>query len=174
MKSLLEQLGKFQDMPMSLPPLADWNPELSGVMDMTIKANGDWLHEGEVIHRERLVRLFSTILRKEEDGYFLVTPVEKWQIQVEAHPFIISLAQTTKIEHGSQVIRVVTNVGDEFEIGANHRLVSHEGSVPYIEVRDGLTAILGRNVYYQLVESAYERSDGSYCIDSNGESYVIG
>ncbi len=74
-----------------VPPGFDqWNPPLSGDMDLVIKSNGVWLHEGDPIRREPLVRLFSTILRRENDGsYYLVTPVEKWRIKVEKAPFLV-------------------------------------------------------------------------------------
>ena len=75
------------------PPVEQWDPPLSGEIDIRILADGSWLHEGEPIRREALVRLFASILRREDDGaYYLVTPVEKWRITVELHPLVVEAA----------------------------------------------------------------------------------
>ena len=164
----------------SLPPLHLWNPELSGDMDMRIAADGNWYHQGSIIQRKRLVKLFSTILRIEEKDYFLVTPVEKFRIQVDDMPFITTLVD--KIDADQQTIMFTTNVDDQVIVNDEHEIrvdidpVSDEPR-PYLHVRDGLYALIHRNAFYQLVEWAVKKKiDGanSLVIDSQGKSFVLG
>lgn len=140
-----------------IPPLERWQPAFSGEMDLTIAADGRWIHEGTVIARPRLVRLLSTILRREQDGEcYLVSPQEKWRIHVEDRPFLIVDAEQ---ERDAWTLR--TNVGDQVVLDAIHRLTPSETPsgemVPEVPVRFGLAARLNRNVYYRLVESALTR-----------------
>ena len=137
----------------AIPPLEGWHPPLSGEMDLCIRADGRWWHEGEPIARGRLIRLLSTILRREDDGaHYLVTPVEKWRIQVEDCAFLIVDA-----DHHDGVWTLTTNVGDRLSLDADHRLrLDHD--IPSVPVRFGLAARLHRNVYYRLVEQAESRA----------------
>lgn len=138
----------------SLPPLEKWNPDFCGEIDLVIKRDGTWFHEGTPIGRARLVRLFSTVLRREGDDYFLVTPVEKMAIKVEDVPFIAVLMRQ---EGATQKLSFTTNVGDEVVAGSEHPIEfrkdreTGEGA-PYIEVRAGLEARIARAVFYDLVE----------------------
>ena len=166
------QLGKYLDMPSSLPPLELWKPELSGDIDMLIKANGVWLHEGQEIKREKLVRLFSTILKKEGKDYFLVTPVEKWRLKVDDQPFVAVLMHVIE-RGGKQVVQMITNTGDELELDNEHILVTDSHESPRVLVRSDMYARLSRNVYYALAELAEEKEDGFY-IKSNGLDFKIG
>ena len=166
------QLGKYLDMPSSLPPLDKWAPDLSGDIDMLIKADGTWLHEGDVIKREKLVRLFSTILRRENDDYFLVTPVEKWRLSVEDQPFVIVLMHAIEKE-GLQVVQMITNTGDELELGVNHDVITDTHESPKVLVRSNMYARLSRNVYYALAELAKEKGEGFY-VESNEIEFKIG
>lgn len=169
--SLSTQLGKFSGMKAQLPPVQDWAPELSGKIDIVIKKDCRWFHEGDEIKREKLVRIFSTILKREGDEFFLVTPVEKWQIEVEDTPFEVVLADINK-DQGKPVIRFITNTGDEVELGSEHPLVLDGGEIPQVEVRHGLMAKLNRNVYYQLAEEALEK-DGTYQVESGGDWFKL-
>lgn len=140
-----------------IPPVDRWNPTLCGDMDLRIATDGRWFHEGTVIGRPRLVRLLSTILRREEDGdYYLVTPQEKLRIRVEDRPFLVVDA-----EHERGVWTLTTNVGDRVELDASHRFILSETpsgeTIPEVPVRFGLAARLNRNVYYRLVEEAESR-----------------
>ncbi len=138
----------------SLPPVEKWHPEYCGEMDMVIKADGLWLHEGTPIGRAPMVRLFSTILRKDDDDYFLVTPVEKIKITVEDVPFIAVSLEVSGTGQAQQ-FKFKTNVGDEFVAGADHPIWFGKGEsalVPYVMVRAKLEAKLNRPVYYQLAE----------------------
>jgi hypothetical protein len=140
-----------------LPPVHLWNPAHSGEIDIVIRRDGRWVHEGAVIGREALVRLFSTVLRKDPDGFHLVTPVEKMRIVVEDAPFI---ATRVDAEHG--VLRFTTNVGDVVEAGPESPIrVEFDAQTgeprPYLHVRRGLEALIARPVFYELVEMADER-----------------
>jgi hypothetical protein len=139
-----------------LPPVHLWKPERSGEIDIVIRKDGSWVHEGGRIEREALVRLFSTILRKDPDGYWLVTPVEKLRITVEDAPFV-----ATRVDRVGDKLRFQTNVGDEVDAGAEHPLrveIDPAGEPrPYVLVRDDLAALITRPVFYELVEMAEPR-----------------
>lgn len=140
-----------------LPPVEKWNPAFCGEIDMRIARDGTWFHQGSPIGRRELVRLFSTILRKEDDDYFLVTPVEKMKIVVEDVPF---LAVLMDVEPGDpQHLRFTTNVGDEVIADRDHAIrvetdPETEAPAPYIHVRAGLEARIARPVFYQLADIA--------------------
>lgn len=154
-----------------LPPVEKWHPELSGDMDMVIRKDGSWWHEGVKIEREKLTRLFASILRKEGDEFFILTPVEKWRIQVEDHPFVI-----TMIESKDNHIEAITNTGDLLTIDEQHPLLLSQLDgelIPEMEVRNGLMARFSRNAFYDLAELATERSGGFY-ISSAGSEFKIG
>jgi uncharacterized protein len=160
-----------------LPPVHLWNPSHVGDIDIVIRSNGDWVHEGAVISREALVRLFSTVLRKDADGYCLVTPVEKMRIKVDDAPFV-----ATAVERRGEALVFTTNVGDEVEAGAEHpiRVERDDGTGeprPYVHVRAGLEALIARPVFYQLAEMASERETPEgpwFCVRSNGVWFAIG
>lgn len=147
----------------ALPPVHLWNPPYAGEIDIQIRRNGDWFHEGGKINRPEMVRLFASILRKEGDDFYLVTPVEKVKISVEDTPFVIvdlSIEGTGR----EKIIRFETNLGDRVVADAKHlvRLDPTDAApTPYIMVRDGLDARLDRKTYYRVVESAeIETLDG--------------
>lgn len=146
-----------------LPPVDKWNPPFCGNLDMRIATDGTWFYLGTPIGRPALVRLFSTILRRESDGsYVLVTPVEKVGLQVEDAPFIaVRVDASGKGE--SQTLTFMTNVGDTVEAGREHPLrVTFRGPEreprPYLRVRGGLEARISRAVFYELVGLSEERS----------------
>lgn len=144
-----------------LPPVERWNPDYCGDSFIRIARDGSWFHQGEPIRRPALVRLFSTILRKDDEGFMLVTPAEKLSIAVEDAPFI-AVAMAPSGEGDDQRLTFTTNVGDDVTAGPNHGLRfvpdSKSGApVPYLHVRRGLEAKLARPVYYQLVERAVMR-----------------
>lgn len=136
-----------------LPPVETWSPPYCGELNLVIRRDGRWVHEGTPIGRAPLVRLFSTVLRREGDRYFLVTPVEKLGIEVEDAPF---LAVGMRKEQGGGADRLIftTNVGDEAAAGPGHAIdmrPSGTGSAPYIHIRAGLDARIARAVWYDLV-----------------------
>ena len=146
-----------------LPPVHLWNPEFCGDLDMRIARDGTWFYMGTPIGRERLVRLFSTILRHDEDGkYYLVTPVEKVGIKVDDAPFL-AVAMKVEGEGRDQVLRFTTSVGDATVAGADHpmRFVIDAATgepAPYVHVRARLEALINRAVFYDLVELGVEEN----------------
>jgi hypothetical protein len=164
-----------------LPPVHLWNPAHCGEIDIVIKRNGLWFHEGTPIGREALVRLFSTVLRKDEDGIYLVTPVEKMKITVEDAPFVAVRVDRAKNEAGGEALKFLTNVGDVVEAGPDNQIrveMDPNGEPhPYLHVRRGLEALIARPVFYELVEMAQERetADGPQLgVSSNGAWFPVG
>ena len=160
-----------------LPPVHLWHPAHCGEIDIRIRKDGVWFHEGTPIGREALVRLFSTVLRKDPDGFHLVTPVEKVRITVEDAPFI-----AVRVDRDGEALRFLTNVGDEVEAGPDNPIRVEMDAVtgeprPYLPVRRGLEALIARPVFYELVELAEERDtpDGpTLGVASNGAWYPVG
>lgn len=162
-------------------PVHLWNPPFSGDLDMRISRSGEWFYEGSPISRIQLVKLFSTVLKKEDDDYYLVTPVEKWRIIVEDAPFVAVLLDS---EGGGDAQRLVfnTNVGEKVVAGPSnpirveYDLVTGEPK-PYVFVRDRLDALISRNVFYQLVELSEQRmlgSKGVLGVSSGGAFFSLG
>ena len=137
-----------------LPPVEKWNPTHCGDSEMRIARDGTWFHQGSPIGRPAMVRLFSTILRREPDGGFvLVTPAEKLDIAVEDAPFLaVEVRSEGEGEQRSLAFRL--NTGDLVVAGPQHRLRFEAGPHPYVEVRRGLDALVARPVYYELAEIA--------------------
>jgi len=164
-----------------LPPVHLWNPSRCGDIDIVIRSNGHWVHEGAPIGREALVRLFSTILRKDPDGFHLVTPVEKMRITVEDAPFIAVRVDQVRDAEGRPVLRFLTNVGDEVDAGPDNPIrveIDPETGEPrpYVHVRRGLEALIARPVFYEMVELAQERdlADGAtLCVQSGGAWFPV-
>ncbi|MBE0484865.1 DUF1285 domain-containing protein [Marinobacter sp.] len=161
-----------------LPPLETWHPELSGDMDLIITRNGEWLYQGAPIAREATVKLFATILRREDDGeYYLLTPVEKWRIKVEDTP-LLAHSLVRNGEGTERVLSITTNVGETLEIGPEHPLVVGQYSNtdeprPIVSVRHGVEARLVTSAFYDLVDLAEER-DGQLGVLSHGKFWKIG
>jgi uncharacterized protein len=160
-----------------LPPVHLWNPGHSGEIDIVIARDGSWRHEGARIGREAMVRLFSTILRKDPDGIWLVTPVEKLKITVEDAPFVAVRVDQVEGADGRPALRFTTNVGDVVEASADNpiRVETDAGGEPrpYVHVRRGLEALIARPVFYELVELAKAR-DGRLGVESNGAWFDLG
>lgn len=164
-----------------LPPVHLWNPEFCGDIDMRIARDGTWFYLGTPIGRKPMVRLFSTIIRRDGDDYFLITPVEKVGIIVEDAPFVAVLLEVQG-EGESQVLRFTTNVEDVVEAGAEHPLrvaidPATQEPAPYLHVRTNLEALIHRNVFYQLVDLSVTREiDGQRWMGvwSQGEFFRIG
>lgn len=165
-----------------LPPVHLWNPAHCGEIDIVIRKNGQWLHEGTPIGREALVRLFSTVLRKDPDGIYLVTPVEKMKITVEDAPFVAVRVDQVESDSGAEALRFLTNVGDVVEAGPENAIrveMNPETGEPhpYLHVRRGLEALIARPVFYELVELAQEREtpEGPHLgVTSNGAWFPVG
>ncbi|MCD2173742.1 DUF1285 domain-containing protein [Rhizobium sp. C4] len=154
---LAAMISRAADPARGLPPVDRWNPPFCGDIDMEIRADGTWFYMGTPIGREALVRLFSTVLRRDEDGKtYLVTPVEKVGIRVEDAPFL-AVEMTRTERDGEQVLTFRTNVGDIAEAGPEHTLrfeiAGERGELkPYLHIRGRLEALVSRAVMYDLVE----------------------
>jgi uncharacterized protein len=135
-----------------LPPVKQWNPEKSGDSEMRIAADGRWYHQGGEITRPAMVRAFSTLLRRDGDSYWLVTPQEKLSIAVEDAPLIA--------------------VEDLVIAGPDHAIEARP--LPYLHVRDGLWAKLARPVYYELAELALDEGHDPLGLYSHGIFFPIG
>jgi hypothetical protein len=172
-----------------------WNPPFCGDLDMRIASDGTWFYMGTPIGRPALVRLFSTILKREGGKHFLVTPVEKVGIQVDDAPFLAVEMQKERdtreegggLEEGGQeegrrgtLLRFRTNVDDWVNCDSHHRLrfepAADGGLAPYLHVRAGLWAKVTRALYYDLVDMGEERMvDGRemFGVTSAGEFFPM-
>ena len=162
-----------------LPPVHLWNPPFSGDLDMRIATDGTWFYLGTPIGRPALVRLFSTILKREDGKHFLVTPVEKVGIRVDDAPFLAVEMVKDQGEHG-RLLRFRTNVDDWVPCDSGHRLrfeMAEDGGLkPYLHVRADLWAKVTRALYYDLVDMGEQRMiDGRmmFGIESGGEFFVM-
>jgi hypothetical protein len=164
-----------------LPPVERWNPPFCGDIDMEIRADGTWFYLGTPIGRAPLVRLFSTVLRKDEDGRtYLVTPVERVGIRVVDAPFL-AVEMNSAEKEGEQTLTFRTNVGDVVEAGPDHPLrfvITGDNSElkPYLLVRGRLEALVSRAVMYELVALGETVPVGSvemFAVRSSGMVFPI-
>lgn len=156
-----------------LPPVHLWNPPRCGEIDIVIRRDGTWLHENAPIGRAELVRLLSTVLRKDPDGYCLVTPVEKLSIRVEDLPF-----RAIAVTENRGALRFTTDVGDIVDAGPEHpiRVETDPATgepAPALHVRADLWARIARPVFYELVERAAVE-DGRLTVRSRGAAFPLG
>ncbi len=159
-----------------LPPVDKWNPEFCGDLDMRIARDGTWFYLGTPIGRPEMVRLFSTILRKDGDDYFLVTPVEKVGITVDDAPFVaidFEVAGTG----ADQTLTFLTNVGDSTVAGPDAPIrVARDPETgepsPYVLVRANLEALIDRKSFYRLVEIGAHH-DGWFGLWSGGAFFGV-
>ncbi len=159
-----------------LPPVDQWNPTHCGHSGMRIGRDGVWYHEGAPIARPAMVRLFSTILRREPDGaHVLVTPAEKLTIDVETTAFK-AVAMRSEGEDGSRRIAFGLDSGDAVILGADHPLSvieTERGPSPRILIRHGLEAELTRALYYELAEIALAEGHDPPGIWSDGTFFTL-
>ncbi len=160
--ALLSQLNQSDsDSCKGLPPVEQWDPDFCGDMELVIKRDGNWYYQGTPIGRKRLVKLFSTVIKKEGDDYYLVTPVEKLGIQVEDKPFIVIRMTQQHTDEGVVL---------EFEDNCDNKIwltdpaqfwveidKETEEPSPYVNVRKNLSALVHRNIFYELVELSEEK-----------------
>jgi len=162
------------------PPLHLWHPALSGEIDIRISPNGTWYHEGDEIAREAIVRLYASILRREDDGeYYLVTPAEKWRIRVDLHPLLVTdvgwVDEGGANEGRGRVLRVTINTGKCLDIDEQHPLFLEPAmeNIAAVKLPHGLAALFSRNAWYRLVEMAEQHNDQVRVV-SDGRSYILG
>jgi len=157
-ESLTAQVGTHRDF--DSPPLHLWHPPLNGDIAIYIDSQGVWYHEGGKIERESLVRLFASILRREEDGqYYLVTPSEKWRIQVESHPLLVTDIDVLMVD-GVQVLQAILNTDRRLLVSNQYPLFldSAVGDIAALRLPHGLTALCTRPAWYRLVDLAEHRN----------------
>lgn len=158
------------------PPVHLWDPPDCGVIDIVIAADGIWHHEGRPIRRPALVRLFASILRREGGRYVLVTPVEKLEITVEDVPFLAVELRAEAAGTPDQALALRTNVDDWVLAGPGHQLVfvddGRGGLKPYVEIRDGLWARLGRPLLYELAALGEDAAAG-FGVRSRGAFFPL-
>ena len=162
-----------------LPPVHLWNPPFCGDLDMRIASDGTWFYMGTPIGRQALVRLFSTILKREGGKHFLVTPVEKVGIRVDDVPFL-AVEMVKDTDSRGRLLRFRTNVDDWVPCDSDHRLrfkaAADGGLTPYLHVRADLWAKVTRALYYDLVDLGEERIvDGRamFGVVSAGEFFAM-
>ncbi|MCF6316651.1 MAG: DUF1285 domain-containing protein [Marinosulfonomonas sp.] len=159
-----------------LPPVHLWNPDFCGDLDMRIARDGTWFYLGTPIGRPELVRLFSTILRRDGDGYFLVTPVEKVGITVDDAPFVAVDFEAAG-SGADQILSFETNVGDTVTAGPDTPIrVTRDPETgepsPYVLVRADLEALIDRKSFYRLVDIGAHH-DGWFGLWSGGAFFPI-
>lgn len=159
----------------------DWQPRHNGEIDIRIASDGAWYHEGRAFQRASLTKLFASVLRKEGDQYFLLTPAEKLSIHVEDAPFVASMLEVFD-ENGQQALVFTTNLGDKIVADKQHPIrVDVDGRNgeprPYIHFHDGLEALISRTAFFDLANLAVtiERDGRSYLtISSMGTEFELG
>lgn len=151
----------------AIPPVDQWNPTFCGKMNLTVKSNGEWWHEGSKINRDALIKLFASVLWREDGNYFLKTPVEKIQIEVEDAPLLVTHIEEVTSD-GKRYLTCMTQTGDVVVIDEQHPvfLRDYQGELrPYINVRWDLDALIHRNAFYHLLDS------GEF-VEQNGSTVV--
>ena len=159
----------------------DWNPHCQGEIDIRIAADGSWFHQQRRFQRDSMVKLLASILRREDEEYFLVTPAEKLRIEVEDAPFIATLVERVEAD-GRQAIVFTTNLGERIVADHEHAIrveidADSNAPRPYIHVRDGLDALISRSAFYDLLNLAQqtERDGAGYLsVTSLGEEFELG
>lgn len=158
-----------------------WDPPFCGDIDLLIKKDGTWVHEGKPIRRPAMVQLFASVLKREEDQFFLVTPVEKVGIQVEDCPFVVTEMDVLTDSDGEQQLQFTTNTGETVIANAEHTLTvttDPDSGEPHpsLHIRSGLEGLLNRAVFYRLVELAVpvDGSPDTLMVTSGGEQFLLG
>lgn len=158
-----------------MPPVELWDPPYCGELDIVIKANGDWFYNGTIFKRLALVKLLASVLKKEGEEYFLVTPVEKIKITVEDAPLLIT--QWRWLDDSQSEMTVSTPLGDEFVLNESHLFKINQQGELYVNVRRNLFAKVHRNVYYQWIDLAQEvktENGTELAFTSAGTTFSIG
>ncbi|MBK5264070.1 MAG: DUF1285 domain-containing protein [Alphaproteobacteria bacterium] len=159
-----------------LPPVDQWNPHHCGDSEMRITRDGIWHHQGSPIGRAAMVRLFSTILRREPDGrHVLVTPAEKLDIDVEDAPFL-AIELRSESEGSDRRLAFRLNTGDLVVVDKEHAIRMEDrghGMHPYLHVRGGLDALIARPVYYELANMALDDGGTPFGLWSNGAFFPM-
>lgn len=170
--SLFDQLRAAKEQ-----PIGDWQPRRIVELDIEVDAAGQWRHQGSGFQRQAIVKLFATVLRREGEEFFLVTPAVKYRIRVADAPFL-AVEMQVRATAGGQDLYFRTNMDEVVRADRRHPLFvaaarDRAEQYPYIAVRAGLHARITRPVYYQLAELA-EPSGGAYLLRSAGQVFRLG
>ena len=171
LKAIAKKAGRNFDS----PPLHLWHPPLSGDIDIQIDREGAWTHEGAKIARESIVRVFASILRREDDGeYYLVTPGEKWRISVELLPLIVTDIEQAQEEGGKAYLQLTLNTGKKVVVDSEHCLYLEHAmdNIAAVKLPHGLAALFSRNAWYRLVDMA-QIKEGRACVQSGSEVFFL-
>ncbi|VXA84611.1 conserved hypothetical protein [Acinetobacter sp. 8I-beige] len=150
----------------SIPPLDQWHLKHCGTMDLKVLANGEWWHEGQLIKRQAMIELFATVLWKEEDKFYLKTPVEQIEIEVEDEPLFVNQVDQVEIA-GKIYLQLTTTTQDVVIVDEDHPIFmrAFQGELrPYVHVRFGINALIQRAAFFHLVEM------GELSEDAEGEA----
>lgn len=153
----------------SIPPLDQWHPKHCGAMDLKVKANGEWWHEGQLIKRQSMIDLFSTVLWKEDGKFYLKTPVEQIEIEVEDEPLLVNSVEQIQLD-GLDYIQLSTTTQDVVIVDQEHPIFMREfdGELrPYVHVRFGINALIQRASFFHLIEM------GELMENQQGESILL-
>ena len=166
----LEEQLEFDKLESKLP-IHDWTPRLCGNIDILIKKDGSWWHEGDKINRKPLVKLFASILRKESDGdYYLVTPQEKWRISVELLPLVV-IALETNNSPDHPCLNVTLNTEEVVPINNKYKieLENKAEGIASVTLWNGLSALFNRPSWYDLVNLC----NSDFLVESRGERFNL-
>lgn len=170
-QDLVKQINKTK-----LPPVDTWHPERQGEIDIRIRRDGVWFHEGSEIRRKSIAKVLSTVLKREFDEHYLVTPGEKLRIEVDDVAFTAVDFEAMGSGRDQQIV-FKTNLDDVVLLDADHRLlVGHNlkyGFTPYLHVRNGLHARLLNDVFYRLADYVECAEADPLVIWSAGERFVV-
>ncbi len=163
---ILKSLNDYDDA--TFPPVHLWNPPLCENTSFSIDIKGDWYYNGSIIGRQRLKKLFSTVIKKEQDDYFLVTPIEKIKIDVEIAPYIIN-----DFEYDSVKKEIIfhTNFDYSFPLNNDHELTlkTYKGKeYPVVKVRSSIEGLINRSVFYKLIDIGINQNN-----NNEGKDLVI-
>ena len=153
----------------SIPPLDQWHPKHCGAMDLKVLANGEWWHEGQLIKRQAMIELFATVLWKEDGKFYLKTPVEQIEIEVEDEPLFVNQVDQVEIA-GKIYLQLTTTTQDVVIVDEDHPIFMREyqGELrPYVHVRFGINALIQRAAFFHLVEM------GELLENEKGESILV-
>lgn len=170
LQDVLQSLEQRKKAPTEL-----WDPPYCGELPIRIDEEGNWYYQDSRIQRIELVRLFASVLARENDDYYLITPAEKVKITVEDAPFLI-VGWDYISDTDPTVMQLTTNIGDRLPLSPDHPLLLKD-NYPYVDMGQGLFAKVHRNVYYQWLESVATESGDSakqLIIQSAGQAFVVG
>ena len=173
--SITKIANDLQGQRKKFPPVNEWNPELCEGQEFFINREGDWFYNNSPIKNNKLVNLFSTVLRKDSEDYYLVTPVEKVLVRVDLAPYKII---DFKINDKSIIPQ--TNLNYDFElsdVNTTKLIKDNNTSIPIVNVRNNIEGFFNRNTYYKLVDWALDRNfieNNFLFLPSNNLNHIIG